>query len=200
MKQWISIIGLLLLMNISDSYAQVYNYIEEDENKNGKVKQDPNTQSDKVPLRDKLFFGGNVGFQFGDVTLVNLAPLIGYKITPQLHSGVVFSYTYYKDKRFNPTFNQNIIGGRIFARYIVSVTEQLHIFPHLEFQTMRYETRNGLFEVPAEWYNSVLPGIGIQQRIGQRSAINIYALYDLNYNNDTSIYDSPWVFRVEFNI
>ncbi|MBK7029795.1 MAG: hypothetical protein IPH45_11510 [Bacteroidales bacterium] len=38
----------------------------------------------RKPWSERLFYGGSLGLQFGSVTLVDISPLIGYKITPRI--------------------------------------------------------------------------------------------------------------------
>ncbi|HAZ26673.1 MAG TPA: hypothetical protein DCY95_20610, partial [Algoriphagus sp.] len=37
--------------------------------------------SDSVSFKDRLYFGGNFGMQFGTVTLLDISPLVGVMIT-----------------------------------------------------------------------------------------------------------------------
>ena len=39
------------------------------------------------PLRERLYFGGNFGLSFGNITSVIVSPLAGYHITPRLSAG-----------------------------------------------------------------------------------------------------------------
>ena len=78
--------------------------------------EQPNRQSplvrDKPSLKDRLFFGGNVGLSFGSLTYINVAPTIGYKITEKFGMGLGPTYTYYNDRRFvNYKYETQIYGG-----------------------------------------------------------------------------------------
>lgn len=45
----------------------------------------------------RLTFGGGFGLQFGDYTLVNVSPQVGYNFSDKFNAGVGLSYSYYKD-------------------------------------------------------------------------------------------------------
>lgn len=48
--------------------------------------------------KSKLVFGGNFGLQFGDYTIVNVSPQIGYNFSKYCTLGAGIGYTYYNDK------------------------------------------------------------------------------------------------------
>src|SRR5262245_12495917 len=69
---------------------------------------------------DRLYFGGNFGLQFGDQTLVDLSPLVGYRLTEKLSVGVGATYIYYHFEdpyHYYPSYSTHIYGGSIFTRY-----------------------------------------------------------------------------------
>ena len=71
----------------------------------------------EVPFKDRLFYGGNVGLNFGTVTYIYLAPTIGYRITEAFGAGIGPSYSYLKDRRYsNYVYETDTYGGRIFAQ------------------------------------------------------------------------------------
>ena len=49
----------------------------------------------KQTFASHLFFGGGLGLQFGSMTLIEISPLVGYKITPKFSIGVSPTYKYY---------------------------------------------------------------------------------------------------------
>lgn len=49
----------------------------------------------------KLTIGGGLGLQFGDYTLINIAPQVGYSFSKYLNAGVGFTYTYWKDDYYS---------------------------------------------------------------------------------------------------
>lgn len=65
----------------------------------------------------KLEFGGNLGLQFGDYTIVNVSPQVGYKITPYSSLGITLGYTYcsYKSDDYS-TFKYSALTFGTYAR------------------------------------------------------------------------------------
>lgn len=50
--------------------------------------------------KSKLVFGGGMGLQFGDYTVVNISPQVGYAFSKYITAGAGLGYTYYKDKYY----------------------------------------------------------------------------------------------------
>lgn len=136
----------------------------------------------KFSLKDRIFTGGNLGLQFGNPTMIEIAPLVGFKITKKASAGIGATYLYYKysDLFYTATYISNIYGGRVFGEYVI----WRGIFAHAE-----YEVLNG------EWiygsrYNiiSTLVGGGYRQLLFGNTSINFTILWNIN-----SSYDSPYI-------
>lgn len=136
----------------------------------------PTPKKDKAPFWswDKVYTGGGLGLQFGAVTLVNIAPDIGYKITERYSAGIGLRYMYFADRRYTPPYELNIYGASIFNRFIVTSFFFLH---------GEYEVLNGPWnqQFPKNRFNlnNVWVGGGLRQGAGNAS-INIMALWNLN--------------------
>lgn len=149
----------------------------------------------KESFKDRVFLGGNLGLQFGTITLIEISPLLGYKITDKLLAGLGFTYQYYKDSRFNPDYSTNIYGGRIFARYYI----YKDFFAHSEVEVLNYDA----YYWPSSYkenitVTNVLVGGGYTQWISQRVGVNILILWNLN-EDINSLYSNP-IFRIGFNV
>ena len=136
----------------------------------------PNPKPAKEPFWswDKVYSGGGIGFQFGTITLINVAPDIGYKITERYSAGVGLRYVYFADNSYNPPFIINIYGASIFNRFIVTD----FLFLHAE-----YEVLNGPWEYPNQRFNlnNVWVGGGLRQG-SDHVFLNAMLLYNLNDN------------------
>lgn len=75
----------------------------------------PKPKEPKESFWKKTFFGGGLGLQFGNPTVIDLAPVIGYRITPKVSAGVGITYEYINYPTYN--FTTNIYGGSVFGRY-----------------------------------------------------------------------------------
>lgn len=144
-------------------------------------------------IPDHLVWGGNVGLQIGSQTLIDVSPLLGYKVTDRFVPGIGLTYRYISWRyQGYPPVRANFYGGSIWARYYI-IPE---IFVHAE-----YEGLNGEWEPylrPGYRYFLTTPflGGGYSQSFGGASSY-IMLLYILNYSNDTP-YSSPLVLRVGF--
>ncbi len=146
----------------------------------------------------RLTFGGNLGFGFGNPTFVDIAPTVGYRFTDKFTAGLGFNYLYYDfEQRFsNGTININssYYGGRVYGQYFI-IDE---IFAWAEFEGLNVEFFNTDGQTEREWQYAPLIGGGAQVPIGNRGGIYFLGLYNLNHS-DTSWRGTPWVTRVGFN-
>ena len=139
-------------------------------------------------LSDKVYFGGGAGFNTGsDFTAISLSPIVGYKISPVYSVGIGVIYQNFRDRIFGTTFTN--YGGLIFNRY--NITRQF--FGYGEFERMSFD----FGETTRLGYSSLNVGMGYSEPLGQRSAINVMALYNLLYNENDAFqpYASPWSIR-----
>ena len=181
-KLLLSVLSIFLALAV----AQAQTNTETDENtEEGNEKGKSGT-----PLSERIYFGGNLGFGFGDVTFYDISPLVGYRLTDQFSMGLGGTYRYTNNKIFNVQFD--VTGGRIFARYDITPT----IYPYLEYERLSF--RFGGSEQPREWQEAIFGGAGFFQPMGRRGGVNILALYMLNWTATTRIYSQPWQIRVGF--
>ncbi|EAZ81246.1 hypothetical protein [Algoriphagus machipongonensis] len=150
--------------------------------------------SDSIPFKDRLYFGGNFGMQFGTVTLLDISPLVGVMITPKLSSGLGITYQYFNDKRYYGGESSSY-GGRIFTRYNVLP----NIFVHGEYERLNFDNYNLLTdEFERIWANSLFLGGGYFAPFGPRGGANFTFLYNVLHDNLRSPYAEPYVIRVGF--
>ena len=119
----------------------------------------------------RFYWGGNLGLMFGTYTVIDVSPLVGYKVTEKFHVGTGLTYTYYKyteDGTYNGSsttkgfeYSTHIYGGRVFTRYYFLS----NLFAHVEDEFINLELPDpDLYpkEVALErqWLNSILVGGG----------------------------------------
>jgi hypothetical protein len=166
---------------------------------------------EKPPLRDRIFFGGNFGLQFGTVTDIEISPLAGIYLTPRLAVGPGIRYEYFKSNYpgYVP-YETHIYGGTAFARYMVikDLSETIGLglnfglFGHVEYEILSLESKYFKIGAPPDIdgrfnLHSVLLGGGIFQPIGRRGGFLIMILWNLN-ETASSPYSNP-IFRIGFN-
>jgi len=161
-----------------------------------------------VTWRDRLYFGGNISLAVGTVTAIEVAPLVGYRITPRWSAGVGLDYEYYKSSgRYFGTvavssYSTSIYGGNLFTNYVFLKnfpTQGISLMAQTEYDALSLEEKyfkdyngSGRFIL-----NSFFVGGGIRQRIGRRSSVNILVLWNLNETQYSPYYSNP---ILKFNI
>lgn len=123
MKRISLILFLLIISAISEvSFAQ---YTKDDDKKSG------NSLSE-LSFKDRLFTGGNLGFNiFQNYLFLDLAPIVGYRITENLGAGVGLRYSLIRN--LSSKTNWSNYGGSVFMRY--KIIPQL--FLHTEFEALQ---------------------------------------------------------------
>ena len=147
----------------------------------------------KERIIDKMFFGGNLGLQFGTVTFIDVSPLIGYRITDQLSAGigVTYQYYHYRDKVYD--LETNVYGGRVFGRYFFTD----YLFAHAEYEYLNLEAFD-FFPRRRVDVGSFLAGGGYFQRFSANSGIVVMILYNFTESAYTP-YQNP-IIRIGINI
>lgn len=152
---------------------------------------------DKAPWKERIFTGGGLGMSFGtNVDFISVSPLIGYKVTSKLASGISFTYRYTNYKYVSPKIATNDYGISPFVRFNV----YQNLFLHSEYEYLNYEFPTSANESIRKTFNSFLAGGGFFQPLGRNAGFFALALYNFSYRNPTSPtdfqpYDSPFILR-----
>ncbi len=147
----------------------------------------------KASFKDKIFFGGGLGLQFGNVTAIDISPIVGYRVTPRLHTGVGLSYSYYNYSDMGVSASN--YSGSIFSRFFIFN----EFFAHAEIESLNTKifTSFNPEQSYRKWIESYLIGGGYFQRIGEKSGMYIMVLWNLNETEFTP-YNNP-VVRIGFS-
>ncbi len=186
-RRYTSIITVILLLFIS--FPKVSGQ---------KIREEP------PPLRERIFFGGNFGLQFGTITDIQVSPVIGLWVLPRVAIAVGPDYRFYKDS-FNRT---NIYGAKGYLQFVViqdissflPVGGHTGIFLHCEDEILSLESsfwKYPPYDSKRFAINTVLAGGGISQQLGRRSSLNLLVLWALN-ESEYGVYGKPEI-RVSFN-
>lgn len=161
--------------------------------------EDPSVND--LQFKQRLVYGGGFGLQFGYVTLLDISPTIGYRLTNQLTLGTGISYKYNRMKNYTQDlttgqwydYTSNIYGGNIWSRYYIL----RNIFAHAEIEQLQidYKYTSVNSSIPTKvknsvGVNSVLVGGGFRQPVGERVFFNILILFNLNESEFTP-YSNP---------
>ena len=134
---------------------------------------------------NKVYYGMSLGFNFGSYFRIRVAPMVGYRITPQFSAGVKAAYEYIKDNRYNDAVTYHNYGGSLFARYLI--IPQLYV--HAEYAYMSYQFSVSDFNSEREGIPFLLLGGGYRQRIGKNTFAFLEVLFDV-LQNEKSPYEA----------
>ncbi len=166
---------------------------------------DKKAREESPPFKERLFFGGNFGLQFGTITDIQVSPVIGLWVLPRIAIAVGPDYRYIKD-RYDRT---SIYGGKAYLQFVVIqdlnsfIPMGVHtgIFLHIEDELLSLKSSFWKFPLPYTsdrfYVNTVLAGGGISQQIGRRSSLNFMVLWALN-DSGYNIYSKPEL-RISFS-
>jgi hypothetical protein len=161
------------------------------------------SRDEAPPLRERIFFGGNVGLQFGTITDIQVSPVVGLWLLPRLSVAAGPDYRYYKD----PYNGTSIYGGKAYLQLVVlkninsviPVGANTNIVAHLEDELLSLKTsfwKNPPYTSDRFYLNSILAGGGISQEIGRRASLDLLVLWVLN-ESQYSVYNNPEI-RISF--
>lgn len=174
----------------STAQAQIYidnqgNVYDQRENTNAKSSY---TKAETKSIKkassfdpSKLSLGGSFGLQFGDYTLINISPQVGYDFSKYFTFGGGFGYTYLKESYYRTKYKQSYLGFDLFGRFypipniVLSVQPEINrMWQTTEIGSQKYSSNKA---VP-----SVVVGAGIRY-----SGIIAMIQYDL-VQDDNSPY------------
>jgi hypothetical protein len=157
------------------------------------------------PLRERLFFGGSFGLQFGSYTNIEINPIIGLWVLPKVALAVGPGYQYFSDNYYNistSVFSFKTYGEFVLFRDLndfIPVGIHMGIVFHLEDELLNLESeywQNVTTGPDRFWLNSLLLGGGLSQPLGKKGAFTILVLWVLN-DSGYQIYDNPEI-RIGF--
>lgn len=184
---------LVLLVATIGKYSHA-----QDENKNEKKKG-----FDK----SKLFVGGNFGMTFGDYTLINVSPQIGYRFNQYLAAGagINFQYVSLKERDYytgDPIdrISQEVIGMNIFGRVYPIRQLMLQAQPELNyvFGKIKYYDGTPSTNIDASIVPSLLLGGGVVFPAGNGDFI-VSVFYDVLQKPNSPYSDKPF-FNFGYNV
>lgn len=146
------------------------------------------------PKPKRLYVGGGMGLAFGDVTYVQVQPLLGYQVDPRFLIGGSLIYRYSKDDRYADSVSTTDYGASGFARFDI----QKGFFAQGEYEHLNYEFPVVTGGTERQAYDSIFLGPGFSSPVGGNGSFYAALLYNFNYDSNdlNSPYDNAWVVRV----
>jgi hypothetical protein len=159
-------------------------------------------RDDPPPVRERIFFAGNVGLQFGTFTNIELSPSIGYWILPRLSLAMGPTYQFYKD----PLGKTDLWGPRIYTQFLI-IRDLTKVIPvgiggsicsHMEYEglSLRRDFWQSYTETGRFYVNTFLAGFGFNQPVSQRSFMTLTVLWTLT-DSGYDLYSNPEI-RIGF--
>ena len=161
-----------------------------------------NVGEEKGFKKENVFVGGNFGLTFGDYTLINLSPQVGYRFTRFFAAGVGINgqYVGFKDRAFNGDVyrkvSQGVAGLNIFGRvfpisnfglYLQAQPEANYLFG----KEIYYQPSKEEYKLDATIAPSFLLGGGIILGSGGRGGAMISVMYDVLQHEDSPYSNKP---------
>lgn len=160
-------------------------------------------RNEPPPLKDRLFYGGSFGLQFGTYTDIDFSPVIGIWMLPRVAIAAGPDFRYYKD----PYDKTTIYGGKAYIEFmflqdmdnLIPLGLHLGLYLHGEYEVLSLES--SFFKLPPydsdRFINSTfLAGGGIRQPLGRRSSLNLTFLWAVN-ESGYGFYGNPEI-RLSF--
>lgn len=163
--------------------------------------QEPKKGFDK----DKLFVSGNFGLSFGDFTLINISPQIGYRFNKTLAAGVGINGIYSSTRsRFitgetASRENFGVVGLNVFGRIYPIQYAFLQLQPEANYTwgKLKVYSPDDVYKLDGKVVPSLLAGAGAAIPAG-RGAFIVMAQYDVLQNARTP-YGEKVFFSFGFN-
>jgi hypothetical protein len=142
--------------------------------------------------KDKLFIGGNFGLSFGDFTLINISPQIGYRFNNFLAAGVGVNGIYSSARsRFitgetASRENYGVVGLNIFGRVYPIQYAFVQLQPEINYTwgKLKEYSPDVVYKLEGKFVPSLLAGAGAAIPTGAGAFI-IMAQYDVLQNTRT---------------
>lgn len=158
--------------------------------------------------KEKIFIGGNFGLSFGNYTLINVSPQVGYRFNKTLAAGAGLNLLYSSQKNEDAYGNdqnkvvQGITGLNIFGRLYPIQHIMLQIQPELNYRFGHIRYYDGRepkkTSLDAEIVPSILAGGGVVLP-SPAGAFIISMMYDVLQNPNSPYGSKPFI-NVGYNI
>lgn len=164
------------------------------ENTSRQKKEGTVKKRQKPPKQNRWFAGGMIGAGFSTYSsYVEVAPIVGFKVTPAFHVGTRLTYIFNSYVYFPGTIDEKRVqlhhyGISLFGRYVI----WKGLFAHAEFEALSFD----YYQAQRAWINSLFLGGGYMQNIGGRGFMTFAILFNVL---DNDLYANP-IIRIGFGI
>ena len=160
-------------------------------------------RNEAPPFKERLFYGGSFGLQFGTYTDIAISPVVGLWVLPRISIAAGPDFRYFKFYSEHTT----IYGGKVYTEVvflqdldnIIPLGLHIGLFLHGEYEALSLESsyfKDPPYTSKRFLLNTFLAGGGVRQQLGPRSSMNLTFLWALN-DSGYGIYGNPEI-RVSF--
>lgn len=129
--------------------------------------------------KNKLFFGGNLGMQFGSYTLVDISPQIGYAFNQYISAGAGLRFTYVNAEYSSYEATRTYAGFNLFAHVYPIQNIILSFQPGIDYLWGKDKYDNGSEFSDNRAVPSFVIGGGLRIPTGNTGAITMMLKYDV---------------------
>lgn len=161
-----------------------------------------------VPFKDRLYTGGNFGFNISNgLMYIEVAPMLGYKVTNELSFGVSAKYMYWGAvNKSIAAQSYKYYGGGLFGRY--KITESILATAEYELLNVQDISPNSGSYGERVFSNVLLLGGGYRNELLDNIHIQLFLLYDViddpnspyRYNYLFGPNGLPITYRIGFSV
>jgi len=157
--------------------------------------------------RSKLFAGGNFALNFGNITIVNISPQLGYRFNRYFAAGVGVNAQYSSFRTVNASDgstysreNYGVAGFNIFGRFYPIEQVILQVQPEANYVwgKIKYYNPTEQFKLDGKMVPSLLLGAGGAIPTGGAGAFIVMAQYDV-LQSDRTPYGNKIFFNFGYN-
>ncbi|MBW8358790.1 MAG: hypothetical protein K0M63_03185 [Weeksellaceae bacterium] len=138
----------------------------------------------------KWTFGGYAGlggaFGSGGGTTLYITPRVGYKVTDNFETGIAGNFSWNNSKYYSSTmvgagpfanyyFGRSFYASGLFQHYLISGTDKVY--------DQKYNSNE----------NALYLGGGYMQKLGERTYMQIGAMYNVLYDSNNSVFGGGFV-------
>lgn len=153
------------------------------------------TSKDNIPpsgfQKENLRFGGNFGAVFGEVSMVDISPTIGYQFYKMFQAGIGIIYNYYSDKNYSPRLTMHVWGGNVYTEF----RPIRQFFLRAEYGLLNYSP---FANSEREWIDYPMLGGGLFLPMGQTGGLTLALMWNLAHS-EKSLYANNPTLRIGFS-
>ena len=166
----------IVIINISFSLFAQYDVEKAEKDTIVNIKKDKTIAA----IKKNTYVGSGFNILLGNQLYLYASPQIGYEFLPNFSAGFLSLMQYYTASNLNQTYRQSAVGGGIFTRYFLLNRVVLESSFNL-YKIKASVTGQPLYENNT---SSWMVGLGLANKLGDRSYANFLVSYDLLRNVD----------------